>query len=166
MANQIVQELIDKQALTELIFRQALANDQRDWKTYRECMADGDVHFDFTDHTDRVIGKHVGVVTSSDSWVAKVTAVNLGFDATQHIISNLIHVVRAEEADSECFTVAEHFLNNSIGDRSITMGGIFKIQSVRTPSGWKIKRWHLAVLWYRGNPAIYRLAQERAAAVE
>jgi hypothetical protein len=37
MNEDIVQELADKRALDELIYRQAVAVDRRDWTTYRTC---------------------------------------------------------------------------------------------------------------------------------
>jgi hypothetical protein len=161
----ILQELADKRALDELISRQALALDKRDWVTYRSCLADGEVHYDFTDHTDRVIGRHIGVEHNADSWVAKVKSVMPGFDGSQHLITNILHTITAAKSHSECFVLADHFLNNETGDRSITMGGIYTFDSVRSSSGWKIKRWVLKILWYRGNPTIYQLAQERSCSV-
>jgi hypothetical protein len=165
MTEALLQELADKRALDELISGQALAVDQNDWQGYRRCLADGEVHFDFTDHTDRVVGGHIGVETSADRWVAKVKGVMPGFDGSQHLISNLIHNVNEDTADSTCYVLADHFLNNGIGDRSITMAGIYSIQSNRTTGGWKIRRWRLKVLWYRGNPHIYKLAQEKSRAL-
>jgi hypothetical protein len=35
---------------------------------------------------------------------------------------------------------------------------------VRTPNGWKIKEWNLAILWYSGNSALYELAAEKVRA--
>jgi hypothetical protein len=43
------------------------------------------------------------------------------------------------------------------------MAGIYTFDSIRTAAGWKIRRWVLKILWYRGNPTIYQLAQQRAA---
>ena len=165
MSDQLLQELADKRALDELISRQALAQDRHDWVTYRACLADGEVYFDFTDHTDRVIGKHIGIERSADAWLEKVKSVMPGFDGSQHLISNLLHSVRGDEAHSECFILADHFLNNENGDRSITMAGIYTFDSTRTASEWKIRRWVLKILWYRGNPSIYHLAQLRATAL-
>ena len=162
-STELLQELADKRALDELICRQALAQDKRDWPTYRACLADGEVHFDFTDHTDRVVGKHIGIERSADAWLEKVKTVMPGFDGSQHVISNLLHAVEGDEAHSECFILADHFLNNETGDRSITMAGIYTFDSMRSTAGWKIRRWVLKILWYRGNPSIYQLAQQRAA---
>lgn len=161
MDAQLLRELADKRALDELIFRQANAVDQHDWPVYRSCF-DDDVHFDFTDHTDRVIGKGFGIVKSGDQWLSQVTQAVEGFEGTQHIISNAVHTVSGDRADSVCQILADHFLNNDRGDRSITMGGIYTFGSVRKTTGWKIKTWHLKVLWYRGNPSLYHLAGQKA----
>lgn len=163
MSNDILSELADKQALNELICRQALSIDKGDWTTYRSCLADGEVLFDFTDHTDKVVGKRIGVERSADEWVAKVKSVMPGFDGSQHLITNILHILDADRSQSECFVLADHFLNNSTGDRSITMAGIYTFGCVRTSAGWKINHWVLKILWYRGNPGIYQLAQEKSA---
>lgn len=164
MTSTLLQQLADKQALDELIYRQALALDRHDWKTYRRCMADGAVHFDFTEHTDRVVGKHIGVETSADRWVEKAMAVMAGFEGTQHMISNTLHVVEGDHAKSECFILADHFLANDRGGPSFTMGGIYSFESIRAVDGWRINRWHLKILWYRGNPTVYEAAAERVRA--
>ena len=158
----VLQELADKQALDELIYRQAISVDTHDWDTYRSCF-DDDVHFDFTDHTDRVIGKGFGIVRSGDRWVEQVIAAVSGFEGTQHLITNAIHTLNGDSAESVCFIVADHFLNNEVGDRSISMGGVYTFGSVRKAAGWKIKTWHLKILWYRGNPSLYKLAGARGA---
>jgi hypothetical protein len=165
MSHDHLQELLDKQALTELIHRVALALDKRDWAAYRACLLDV-VHFDFTPHTDRVVGKNIGVVKSGDEWVAKLRWVMPGFDSSQHLTTNVVHVLDGDVASSECFIVADHFLNNEIGERTCTMGGIYRWKSARTAEGWKIHEWYLTPLWYRGNPAVYQIAAERAAALE
>lgn len=160
MTDNALQHLLDKRALDELIYRQANAVDRHDWAAYRACF-DDDVHFDFTDHTDRVIGKGFGIVNSGDKWVAQVIHAVSGFEGTQHVISNAVHTVNGDRAETECQILADHFLNNDRGDRSITMGGIYTFSSVRKADGWKIKTWHLKVLWYRGNPSLYHLAGEK-----
>ena len=165
MYTEMLNELADKQALNELICRQALSLDKGDWITYRSCLADGAVHFDFTDHTDKVVGKHIGVEHSADEWVAKIKSVMPGFDGSQHLISNILHALQGDSSASECFVLADHFLNNDTGDRSITMAGIYSFGCVRTPVGWKINRWILKILWYRGNPHIYQLAQDKSRAL-
>jgi hypothetical protein len=108
-----------------------------------------------------VVGTEVGVVKSPDEWVAEVAGVMVGFDGSQHLISNAIHRMTDDIADTECFILADHFLNNDSGDRSFTLGGIYTLQSVRIPAGLKICKWHLKVLWCSGNPGLYALAAEK-----
>jgi hypothetical protein len=48
---------------------------------------------DFRTHTDDVLGKSVGIVRDPDKWIAAVSQAVAGFDATQHIVSNLVHTI-------------------------------------------------------------------------
>lgn len=160
MSRTNIEILLDKRSLDDLIYRQAVAVDLHDWDTYRSCF-DDEVYFDFTDHTDRVIGKGFGVVTSGDVWVSQVIQAIGGFDSTSHVITNAVHDVVGDVAESSCLIVADHFLNNDNGDRYITMAGVYQFTSTRTPNGWKIKKWTLKILWYRGNPVLYKLAGEK-----
>ena len=161
MNTDILQELADKSALDELVYRQALAVDRHDWPTYRACFED-DIDFDLSDHTDRVVGRGFGILRSGDVWVSQVMQLVRGFDSHQHLISNACHTVKGDHAETVCHVLAEHFLNNDCGDRSISVGGIYTMGCVRRQSGWKIKTWRMKVLWYRGNPTLYRLAAEKS----
>jgi hypothetical protein len=78
-----LQILLDKNALDELIYIQAMALDAQDWKTYRSCFA-----------------------------VRNSAAVIPGFDSTMHTIASPVHVVRGDTASSRCYIIAEHFLND------------------------------------------------------
>jgi hypothetical protein len=161
MTDASLQVLLDKSALDDLIYTQAMALDQRDWPTYRTCFADV-VDFDFSEHIGRVTGQPgVGIATDPDAWVENVRSCVPGFDATMHSVTNVVHKVAGDQAKSDCLVTAEHFLNNDSGDRSITASGIYNFQSIRTPAGWKLKTWRLKVLWYRGNPSLYLRAAEK-----
>jgi len=155
-----LQILLDKQALDELIYTQAMALDAQDWATYRSCFAD-EVNFDFSEHVERAVGQKIGAATDPDQWVSNSASVIPGFDSTMHTIASPVHVVRADTASSRCYIIAEHFLNDVGGDRSTTSSGIYTFDSIRTSGGWKIKNWRLKILYYRGNLALYRIAAER-----
>jgi hypothetical protein len=155
-----LQMLLDKKALDELIYTQAMALDAQDWKTYRSCFAD-EVNFDFSEHVERVVGQKIGAATDPDQWVRNSASVIPGFDSTMHTIASPVHAVRGDTASSRCYIIAEHFLNDFGGERSTTSSGIYTFDSIRTSDGWKIKNWRLKVLYYRGNLALYRVAAER-----
>jgi hypothetical protein len=161
MTDERLAALFDKRELDELIHTQALAVDTHDWALYRRCFADS-VNFDFSEHVERVVGqKNVGIATDPDQWVANVASVIPGFDSTMHAVTNAVHEVKGDTAQSRCYVIAEHFLNNESGDRSITASGIYSFGSIRTSSGWKLKTWRLKVLYYRGNPSLYMQAADR-----
>jgi hypothetical protein len=155
-----LQTLLDKRALDELIYTQAMALDAQDWTTYRSCFAD-EINFDFSEHVERAVGQKIGAATDPDQWVANSASVIPGFDSTMHTIASPVHVVRGDTASSRCYIIAEHFLNDIGGDRSTTSSGLYTFESIRMPDGWKIKNWRLKVLYYRGNLSLYRVAADR-----
>jgi SnoaL-like domain len=155
-----LQILLDKQALDELIYTQAMALDAQDWETYRSCFADK-INFDFSEHVERAVGQKIGAATDPDEWVANSASVIPGFDSTMHTIASPVHLLRGDTARSRCYIIAEHFLNDVGGDRSTTSSGLYTFDSIRTSDGWKIKNWQLKVLYYRGNLSLYRVAAER-----
>ena len=151
MSEKLAQTLFDKRALDELICAQALAVDTRDWIAFRNCLADVvDFHFP----------ESMGPTTDPDQWVENAKSVVPGFDATMHTVTNFSHKIEGDEAQSQAYVVAKHFLNNDSGDREISGGGIYTIGSIRTPSGWKIKKWRLKNLYWYGNRSLYQLAME------
>src|SRR5580692_5942839 len=91
-----LQILLDKGALDDLIYTQAFAIDRRDWPAYRSCFADV-VHFDFSEHDERVLGNGV-VYTDPDVWVESCISVMPGFDATMHSVTNVLHKVQGDTA--------------------------------------------------------------------
>lgn len=158
-----VQELIDKRGLDEMVYRTLHAVDLCDWSALRAQMLD-DAEFDFTSHSDATdIEQLAEVQTGVDEFVATLTAVVPGLDAVQHHVTNMVHEVRGDTAQTTCYVYAEHFLNNDQGDRSITVGARYAIASRRTADRWRIASWRLTPSWYRGNPTIYKLAMDVAA---
>jgi hypothetical protein len=50
---------------------------------------------------------------------------------------------------------------NDEGDNSITQGGFYTWDFVRTPDGWKVKKMAQTVTFNRGNRHIFRLATRK-----
>lgn len=156
-----LEDLLDKKALDEIIFQAMHAMDSRDWPSYRAVITE-DSEFDFRDHgvaTDDA----VDVMRGGDAYLAVLASVIEGFDSTQHTVSNILHKLDGDRADTRCYICAEHFLNNDRGGRRVTCGGRYEIQSVRTAEGWKIHRLRFKTFWFDGNTSLYALAGKAVA---
>lgn len=160
MTDASLQFLLDKRALDELIFTQNVAADRRDWRTYRNCLADR-IDFDSTEYTGYGKRQGSGQVTDPDAWVAFLEA-SAGFDATMHFVVNVVHDVQADRCTSECYVIAQFVLNNEAGDPSFTSGQYHQFDSIRTPDGWKLSKRRLEQVFAQGNPSIFALASEEA----
>lgn len=155
-------ELEDWNALDELVYRSMCSMDACNWTAYRRELTD-DAIFDFgddgaaaEDSAEPAIGGY--------NFVAVLSSVMDGFDATQHVVTNMFHSIEGDAAKTNCYVVAEHFLNSDHGGRDIASGSHCEIDSVRASDGWKISRLQFRTYWYRGNTSLYQLAAERVAA--
>ena len=157
-----LRDLMDKVALDELIRSVSHALDARDWPAYRAHFADT-AEFDFTDHasapkeTDEII-------VGPDRMISVMRTVMDGLEAAQHHVTNLVHHLDGDEAQSDCYVLAEHFLNNDRGDRDVTLGARYAVVSHRFGDGWQIVRWRFTTAWFRGNPMLYELAMRATSA--
>jgi hypothetical protein len=152
MLEELVQVLADKRALDELICAQAMAVDGKDWVGLRNCLAD---------EIDFYLSESMGYTTDPNDFVEKAKALMPGFDSIMHTVTNFVHKVNGDEAQSEAYVEAKHFLVNDVCDRELRGGGIYIFGSVRTSSGWKLKSLRLKHIYLVGNPMLYGLAMEK-----
>lgn len=150
--------LQDRADITDLINKYATGIDRRDWALYRSIFAD-ELEMDFSSYSGQPSSKMTG-----DEWVAGVQLLLPGFDATQHLFSNFVIDVDGDEATATVYMQAEHFIANSLGDNSHTLGGYYIHKLKRGAQDWKIHATTLNVSWSRGNRHVYQLATERVAA--
>jgi hypothetical protein len=154
----VLKELADRMAITDLIHRYASGIDMRDWALYRSIFAD-EVFMDFSSYSGAP-----GTKMGADDWVAGCQRMLPGFDATQHSLTNFVYDIRDDEATVTVYMQAEHFIANTLGDASHTLGGYYLHRLRRGGDGWRIHATTLTVLWSRGNRHVYQLAAERVAA--
>lgn len=153
-----LQELLDKRALDELICRTMHALDACDWVAYRASFIE-DAVFDFREH-GAAPAEARQLITGIDTIIALQKSVIEGFDTTQHHVTTMVHSIDGDDAVTDCFLYAEHFLNTDRGDRSVSLGGRYQVTSRRYDDGWKVHRWRFYSPWMRGNPMLYQIAVE------
>ena len=146
----------DKIALSELMYRQAMAIDRHDWTTYRSCLA-AEIDFDFSDHLEDAVDDSLPrKSTNPDEWL-EAAKISEGFDTTLHLAFNIVHEVEGDYARSQCYMVNEHI----IGDLSFVAAQLHFFDSIRTPSGWKLYKRRLRDIYGRGDPAVLQMALDR-----
>lgn len=151
MADEL-QELRDRQQLSDLVNGYARAVDARDWTALRAVFADR-IEADFRDFAGREIFRG-----SAEDWVATIRATVGGMDATQHLMANHLHDIEGDDARVHSDVIAAHFLAAARGEREYTVGGHYDWQFARQPAGWRCVGYRLSVSWTRGNREILRLA--------
>ena len=158
MADYDLQSLIDRTAISEVVYRYATAVDTRDWPLYRSCFMDN-VEIDFSSWNPEAKAK-----LSSDQWTQMVKEGVSGFEATQHMSSNHVHTIDGDRAVCVSYMQAEHFLQTDGGTKECTLGGYYTNELIRTGDGWKIRKCTLTVTWSRGDYGVFAMAAARYAA--
>lgn len=147
--------LLDRAEISDVVHRYARAIDLLDAELFRSCFTER-VDIDFS---SMGAGRHAAIAV--DAWIEQVYAGMGGFDATHHVSSNHMHELRGDRATCVSYLVAEHFLFEDAGERSLTLGGHYTNQLVRTPAGWRICASTLTVTWHRGSLALFTESRER-----
>jgi hypothetical protein len=155
-------DLVERQAIVDVVIQYASGIDHHDWDLYAACFTDP-CEFDFTSWSG---GEAVSL--SPTDWATRVRSVNGNFDATQHLSTN--HVVTSDrdgEATCVSYMHAQHWFSperlTELGHPSdvarwCTLGGYYTNRLVRTPAGWKIRRCQLNVTWVTGDRSIFAIA--------
>jgi SnoaL-like domain len=152
-----LQRMLDEHEITRAILRYASGIDMRDWALYRSAFTD-ELEVDFTSW-----GGGSPQTLTADQWVAGVRSTLAGFDGTQHTLTNFVIDLRGDEATAVVYMSAQHYLPNDKGDSTLTIGGYYTHEMVRTATDWKIRKARLTVTWTTGNRHIFELARQRVA---
>jgi hypothetical protein len=119
--------LLDRAEISDVVHRYARAIDLLDAELFRSCFTER-VDIDFS---SMGAGRHAAIAV--DAWIEQVYAGMGGFDATHHVSSNHMHDLRGDRATCVSYLVAEHFLFEDAGERSLTLGGHYTNELVRAP---------------------------------
>lgn len=153
--------------IAETVYRFAYGIDQRDWSGYRSIFVEppAEIEFDYSSYNGRPASR-----LNVDAWIAGVTSLFTGLDATQHSMSNPVVEVEGEAARCRVYMQAAHFLwrddleaVTGSADPEFTIGGYYDDHLVLVDGRWRIDRVALTVWWRRGNDAIMEVARRNGA---
>ncbi|OJZ76044.1 hypothetical protein BRW65_00915 [Mycobacterium paraffinicum] len=146
------EDIADRLAIQDVLFRYAHALDDRDSQLLRTC---------FTEDAVCEVG---ATLVGIDAIIAFAEGVLSGFDVTQHLIANPRTTIHGDRAESVCDLHAQHVTRGAPGGEHYVIGGRYDDSLERTPEGWRIAHRRLRVTWSEGNPAplTSRLREMRA----
>ena len=149
MNEQMLQELLDKEAIKEVRAELAQALDYKDWALFESLFLE-EVETDFTPYG--VPAQKVRREELRQSYQHNLSREGL---RTQHISSNFRITVNGDNAECVSNFLGQHYIQAFEGGEEFYLRAEYKDQLTRTENGWKICAITLTTLFYvSGNPAI------------
>ncbi|RWE56485.1 nuclear transport factor 2 family protein [Mesorhizobium sp.] len=144
----------DKTAIAEAVAGIGLYADLREWNRVRSYFAARVT----TDYTSLFRGE---VATSDrDALIAQWQGLLPGFDATQHLITNIVVEGAGNDAVARSHVRATHWFDT----RFWTVGASYLHRLVRTPEGWRVSAIAIRRLYEEGDRAVLAAAADRVSA--
>jgi hypothetical protein len=153
-------DLRDRQDISDLLIRYAMALDARDWSLLRTC---------FTRSAVAEYGT-LGLTCEGVDAIIETCRRELGgLDSSQHLVGNFVVEVNGGEACATSYLHAQHYLVSATGDNTFVVAGTYRDRIARTPEGWRIVHRKLEPSWTSGNAGLVsegaaRLAEREAEA--
>lgn len=154
---QLLQRLLDRTTITDVVNSYATGLDRRDWPLLRSIFTD-EIEMEYSS-----VGMKPGRF-SADKWVRNAEVLFAGFGATQHTLSNHTFKFNGDNARCVAYMRAEHFIEDAPADNRWTIGGYYEVDLMRTGHGWLIHAMALHMTWQTGNAALSNLALVRGRA--
>jgi 3-phenylpropionate/cinnamic acid dioxygenase small subunit len=137
-------QLLDKQAITETCYRYGIALDSRDWATLRTC---------FTEDATAIY-RGLEPANSYREIEDRCRAVLEPLTGSQHLISNVMVRLDGDQAECTSYLQAQHVKAGTPGGDNYIIAGRYDDRLVRTPAGWRMTERRLEIIWTDGNPAV------------
>ncbi|MBW3141577.1 nuclear transport factor 2 family protein [Ferrimonas balearica] len=146
---QQLQVLLDKQALTELMYRFARALDRVDGELMKSTYWPDAVE----EHQDPIFPELFYYNGNAHDFVDPAMAGFKALKATQHRISNPLIEVDGDEARAECYVWAYHVHEEEGVDREGILGGRHHFRFQRREGEWRILHRSTVFDWNQNQPA-------------
>lgn len=152
-------------AITQLTVDYARGIDDRDWVMFRSVFADA-CAVDFSSWSGAP-----AATMASDLWVQAVRSITGAFDATQHLMTNLVLQTTAEPGEvlGVNEVQAQHWFDaptmagfdRPAEPACCTLGGKFTNRYIQTDDGWRIASCRFTLRWRMGDETLFALARQR-----
>ena len=149
----------DEAAIRRLMDLYGAGVDDRDWENWASIF-DDPLETDFSGMNPAL----KPATLKRDVHVAQAKAVIGQFEATQHMITNVLVEFDGEDARARATMRAEHWIGGIRGGGRYTMFGVYENRFRRTSAGWRISRLVLRLVREEGNLDVWAEAVRRAQA--
>ncbi|HIF92724.1 MAG TPA: nuclear transport factor 2 family protein [Myxococcales bacterium] len=138
-----LQNILDRDAIHEVLVRYATSLDDRDWDRLASCFAD-----------DAVADYGTGVFEGPEAIVGLCRQMLEPLEVSQHLLGSFEITATGEVATSRCYFHAQHVRQGLAGGASLIVAGTYE-DSLRSQAGkWLIQKRRLIVSWRDGNPKV------------
>lgn len=139
------QPLSDREAITDILHRYAIALDTRDGELLRSVFADR-LDADWT-----ALYPEMGLVTDAppEDFVANAMQGLPTYRATQHLLTPCQFAIHDASAEVTAYMQSTHV---KFDGELWVVGGYYSLQLVKNAPGWKIRKWKLTPVWETGEP--------------
>jgi hypothetical protein len=149
----------DRLDIAEVVTRYAIGIDTRNSELLRGCFADEvEVQASSSGRLNELfkqVGFSTGLKLGGTQWVKMLGGGMAALPVTQHLIGNHLIEIIGDEAHLTCYLRAMHFSGTQFpGSAPYEVGGYYRHLLVRTPAGWKIRKWTLTRTWETGDASV------------
>jgi uncharacterized protein len=147
MDDTLLQSLVDRAAILEILSAIFRGADRRDWALCRSAFAEAL-------EVDYGAPERLGAEALVERWRAALGAL----DMTQHLVSNYHLEVQGDTAQVTSEFIATHQKKSAPGGEMWTLGGGYEHTLARTPAGWRVIRMKMIPRWSTGNGGLIQEA--------
>lgn len=140
-----VRELLDKQAITELVYNYSRAVDRRDFELLASLYT--------TDGVDDHAGLYSGDAAGFVDWLREALE---GVDITTHHVHNLLLAIDGDRAEGEVYVTAYNRIPNAQNDWDDFLQGLRYLDRYRREDGgWRFSHRTVVCDWAQNQPAFW-----------
>jgi 3-phenylpropionate/cinnamic acid dioxygenase small subunit len=138
-----LQNLLDRDAVHEVLVRYATSLDDRDWDRLTTC---------FTE--DAVADYGTGVFEGPAAIVGLCRQMLEPLEVSQHLLGSFEITVEGESAKSRCYFHAQHVKTELEAGTQLIIAGTYEDSLRKTDGEWRIQHRKLLATWRAGNPEV------------
>lgn len=140
-----LQDLLDRQSITELINTLFISVDNRDWAAARDCLADS-VHFDVTS-----LGAPAPMELAPEQITSAWESGLAPIEVVHHQSGNFLIRVDGDRAECFCYGTAFHYRRVRSGNNTRRFVGSYDYRVARVDGRWRITQFKFNAKFIDGN---------------